>query len=123
MTTATAPDALKQLICRYDPQVFEVGRPEARIRLAGAAPEPFDVLLGAGPPQLVAADDGERPDALLTADPQTWSEIADDVRGGMAAYRAGRLRVRHDLHLGVGFLAARAACGLPPSTPPRGDCR
>ena len=29
----------------------------------------------------------------------------------MNAYRAGRLRVRHDLHLGVGFLAATSAGG------------
>jgi pimeloyl-ACP methyl ester carboxylesterase len=108
---ATPPDTLTQLIDRYDPQVFEVGRPQARIRLAGAASEPFDVLLGGGPPRLIATDDDRRPDALLSADPQTWSEIATDVRGGMAAYRAGRLKVRHDLHLGVGFLAATAAPG------------
>jgi pimeloyl-ACP methyl ester carboxylesterase len=60
---------------------------------------------------LVAADEEERPDAVLSADAQTWEEIAADVRGGMAAYRAGRLRIRHDLHLGVGFLAATAASG------------
>src|ERR1700722_7137194 len=106
MTTATAPEALEQLIGRYDPQVFEVGRSEARIRLAGAAPESFDVVLDGRAARLVAPDDGRRPDALLSADPQTWSEIATDVRGGMTAYRAGRLKVRHDLHLGVGFLAA-----------------
>jgi pimeloyl-ACP methyl ester carboxylesterase len=110
MTTAP-PDTLKQLVARYDPHVFELGRPEARIRLAGAAAEPFDVLLDGKPPRLVAADPDQRPDALLSADPQTWTEIAADVRGGMAAYRAGRLKVRHDLHLGVGFLAATAAPG------------
>lgn len=31
----------------------------------------------------------------------------------MNAYRAGRLRVRNDLHLGVGFLAATAGPGDP----------
>ena len=35
-----------------------------------------------------------------------WEEISRDVRAGMAAYRAGRLRIRENLHLGVGFLAA-----------------
>jgi pimeloyl-ACP methyl ester carboxylesterase len=111
MTTPPPPDTLKQLVDRYDPQVFEVGRHEARIRLAGAAAEPFDVLIDGEPPRLEAADPDQRPDALLSADPQTWTEIAADVRGGMAAYRAGRLKVRHDLHLGVGFLAATAAPG------------
>jgi pimeloyl-ACP methyl ester carboxylesterase len=45
-------------------------------------------------------------DATLTADEQTWERIASDVRGGMDAFRRRRLTVRHDLHLGVGFLAA-----------------
>ena len=36
----------------------------------------------------------------------TWDRIAADVRGGMDAFRARKLSVRHDLHLGVGFLAA-----------------
>ncbi|MDQ3729928.1 MAG: alpha/beta fold hydrolase, partial [Actinomycetota bacterium] len=46
------------------------------------------------------------PDAVLRANPEVWDEIASDVRAGMAAYRAGRLSIRHNLHLGVGFLAA-----------------
>jgi pimeloyl-ACP methyl ester carboxylesterase len=54
-----------------------------------------------------------RPDATLSADAETWSEIAEDVRGGMQAFRRGRLKIRRDLHLGVGFLAATAL--------PRGD--
>lgn len=58
MATKTPP-ALQQLIDRYDPEVFELGRATARV----------------------------------------------------PAYRSGRLRVRHDLHLGVGFLAATAAPG------------
>ena len=38
----------------------------------------------------------------------TWDAIARDVRGGMTAYRTGRLRIRRNLHLGVGFLVATA---------------
>lgn len=45
-------------------------------------------------------------DATLTADEEVWDRIAHDLRGGMDAYRAGRLVIRHNLHLGVGFLAA-----------------
>jgi len=51
---------------------------------------------------------GRTPDAELTADSETWSRIANDVRGGMEAFREGRLSVRRDLHLGVGLLAATA---------------
>jgi pimeloyl-ACP methyl ester carboxylesterase len=49
---------------------------------------------------------GARPDARLAADAATWRRIADDVRGGMEAFSRGRLKIRDDLHLGVGFLAA-----------------
>ncbi len=104
------PPSLEQLIGRYDPSVFELGRPSARVRLTGAGPESIDVLLSGRSARLVAAD-GERPDAVLRADEATWAEIARDVRGGMSAFRAGRLSVRHDLHLGVGFLAATAPPG------------
>jgi pimeloyl-ACP methyl ester carboxylesterase len=109
VSQATTP--LEQLIARYDPTVFDLGRPEARVRLEGPDLEAKDVLLDGHDPRLVPADTGKRPDAVLTADAGTWAEIAQDVRGGMAAYRSGRLRIRHDLHLGVGFLAATADSG------------
>jgi pimeloyl-ACP methyl ester carboxylesterase len=104
------PITLQQLVDRYDPEVFELARPSARIRLAGAGPEPVDAVLTGDGARLEPASPG-RPDALLSADEEAWNEIARDVRGGMDAFRAGRLRVRYDLHLGVGFLAATAAGG------------
>jgi pimeloyl-ACP methyl ester carboxylesterase len=98
-------------VTRYDARAFELARPRARVRLAGAGPEPFDVVLqGDAPPRLVPAG-RERPDALLEANPATWRSIVADVRGGMTAFRRGQLRVRYDLHLGVGFLAATAPGG------------
>jgi pimeloyl-ACP methyl ester carboxylesterase len=102
------PEALGELISRYDPRAFEVGRSRARIRLQGASPASFDVLLDGQRAKLVRAD-AHRPDALLEADPRTWATIAADLQAGMDAYRRGRLRIRRDLHLGVGFLAATAA--------------
>jgi pimeloyl-ACP methyl ester carboxylesterase len=107
-TAAAAPPALRQLVERYSPEVFELGRPHARIRLAGAGSLPFDVLLAGKTAKLVPADRGQRPDAMLRADPGTWRSIAQDLRGGMDAFRRGRLQVRYDLHLGIGFLAATA---------------
>ncbi|HEX8975485.1 MAG TPA: alpha/beta fold hydrolase [Solirubrobacteraceae bacterium] len=105
-----APEVLRVLLRRYDPEVFEVGRANARIRLEGAGERAFDLVLDGRQARLEAADGG-RPDALLHADPETWRQIAKDLRGGMAAYQSGRLRVRRDLHLGVGFLAATAGAG------------
>jgi hypothetical protein len=50
---------------------------------------------------------------VLTADADTWEEIAADVRAGMGAYRQGRLSVRRNLHAGVGFLAATSGATGP----------
>jgi pimeloyl-ACP methyl ester carboxylesterase len=101
------PDALVELVKRYDPRAFEVGRSSARIRLAGAGPEDYDVLLDGEHAKLMPAE-GRHADALLEADANTWARIAADVQAGMEAYRRGRLKIRRDLHLGVGFLAATA---------------
>jgi pimeloyl-ACP methyl ester carboxylesterase len=114
MTTTArtgAPEILRSLTERFDPSVFELGRRQARIRLAGASEVAYDVRLDGSHASLQPASGHGRPDAVLTADPATWSSIARDVRGGMDAFRSGRLRIRHDLHLGVGFLAATADTG------------
>jgi pimeloyl-ACP methyl ester carboxylesterase len=102
--------ALERLVARFDPSVFDVGRPVARLRIQAAdAPkdgtgETYEVLIEDGSARLTTSHGGA--EAILTADPGTWHEIADDVRGGMTAFRKGRLKIRRDLHLGVGFLAA-----------------
>ena len=108
--TATASSPAQRLVGRYDPELFTPMRENARIRLIGIDDDPdraeADVVFEADRAFLVAVEG--RADAILTADPQTWEQIAQDVRGGLDAFRAGRLRIRHDLHLGVGFLAATA---------------
>ena len=106
MAVTTASSAIERLVARYDPDVFDVGDREARVRLR--AERDWDVLVSDGGARLEPADEGRRPDAELTADERTWTRLADDLAGGMAAFRAGKLTVRHDLHLGVGFLAATA---------------
>jgi pimeloyl-ACP methyl ester carboxylesterase len=106
---------LDRLLARFDPEVFDVGRPVARLRIEDGGPTPQDVLIEDGRARI--AERSGAPDAVLSADRETWSQIAEDVRGGMQAFRRGRLRIRRDLHLGVGFLAATA---LPPS---RGEGR
>jgi len=72
------------LLRRYDPTVFELGRPTARIRLEGAAEHASDVILDGRTAELEAAG-RKRPDAILSADPETWRQMANDLRGGMPA--------------------------------------
>jgi pimeloyl-ACP methyl ester carboxylesterase len=107
-TMAAAPEVLHTLVERFDEEVFDVRDRKARVRLVVLGEGAWDVLLNADGAALLEAQEQRRPDALLTADRATWDSLERDVRGGMTAFRSGRLQVRHDLHLGVGFLAATA---------------
>src|SRR5947207_2624724 len=75
------PAALRALADRFDPRVFDLGRPQARLRLAVEGTGEWDALLRDGAIRLVDAD-GARPDAVLTADEATWREPAEDLAGG-----------------------------------------
>lgn len=99
--------ALERLVARFDPSVFDVGRPLARLRIECGEDGTHEVVIEDGSARITPPRSGGA-DAILSADRATWNEIADDVRGGMTAFRRGRLRIRSDLHLGVGFLAATA---------------
>jgi pimeloyl-ACP methyl ester carboxylesterase len=99
------PPSLTVLAERFEPEVMDVPEGSARIRLAVQGVGAWDALVSATGARLAPAD-GARPDAVLKADEDAWARIARDVRGGMDAFHAGRLRVRENLHLGVGFLAA-----------------
>jgi pimeloyl-ACP methyl ester carboxylesterase len=103
-----APPALRTLAGRFDPEVFDVGARRALLRLEGEGVGRWDVVLQDGAATVQETGDRE-PDARLIADAATWESVAADLRDGMAAFRAGRLTVRRDLHLAVGFLAATAA--------------
>jgi pimeloyl-ACP methyl ester carboxylesterase len=108
----SAPDtALDRLVERFDPEVFDVGRPQVRLRVEDGGPGARDVVIEDGSARLTPR--GGSPDAVLSADAETWKQIAEDLRGGMEAFRRGRLTIRRDLHLGVGFLAATASAQEP----------
>jgi pimeloyl-ACP methyl ester carboxylesterase len=109
-TAALAPDpVLQELVDRFDPELFWPMRSDARLRLTGGVEGARDVVF-AGDRAFLVAPAG-RADALLSAEPDAWAAVAHDLRGGLDAFRTGRLRVRRDLHLGVGFLAATADSG------------
>ena len=99
-----AGTALERLVGRFDASVFDVGRPMVRIRVEDGTEH--DVVLEKGTARIEATRGTA--DAVLSADADTWEEIAENLRGGMEAFRKGRLKIRRDLHLGVGFLAATA---------------
>ena len=99
-----AAAALEDLIGRFNPDDIDVPGDNARIRIEVVDGEDFDVVIEM-PEARIERADGDA-DARLTADARTWARIGDDLAGGMDAFRRGRLRVRDNLHLGVGLLAA-----------------
>lgn len=106
------PNSLRVLLDRFDMSAFDAPQGRARIRLTVVDDAQWDVLVNGGA-RVVAADARVAADAILTADRATWDQMAKDLRGGMDAYRAGRLVIRHNLHLGVGFLAATSGATGP----------
>jgi hypothetical protein len=104
MTATGHTLALQVLVGRYDRTAFEPEGSGARVRLAVAGGDAWDALLERGAARLERA--GGDADATLMADSRTWTAIAHDVDGGMRAFRSGRLAVRHNVHVGVGFVAA-----------------
>ncbi len=118
MTSATAtrartrvPAALQRLVERFDHQAFDLPGERAVIRLVTRDDGAFDVTVTRRRARL-GTSRGE-PDSILTADAATWETIADDVASGLQAFRRGRLQIRRNLHLGVGFLAATSGASGP----------
>jgi pimeloyl-ACP methyl ester carboxylesterase len=112
MTTATresgiAPtDGIASLAERFDADVMHLPGGRARVRLVVTGGRACDAVIAGRGLRLRDASASAEPDCVLTADPATWRKIAADMRGGMDAFRAGRLQIRGSLHVGVGFLAA-----------------
>jgi pimeloyl-ACP methyl ester carboxylesterase len=107
------PSPLRTLVGRFDATALELPPSGARVRVEVGDEGAWDVVLDEGGVSAVERANGARPDALLRADTATWEGIARDLRGGMRAFRAGRLSVRNDLGLGVGFLAATSGSDDP----------
>ena len=104
MLVTPTPQVFQTLAERYDSALFEPSGASRRVRLTVSGDASWDALLvDGGAHVLPAAGDA---DATLTADARTWGAIARDGSAGMRAYLSGRLAIRRNLHLGVGFLAA-----------------
>ncbi len=108
---SAAPDFVQTLVSRFDASVFDARKTRTRIRLGVSEEDGWDVIVADG--AATVTETNGRPDALLIADAETWRQIARDLRGGMGAFRLGRLSVRRNLHVGVGFLAATSGATDP----------
>jgi pimeloyl-ACP methyl ester carboxylesterase len=107
------PAGIAALAERFDAEAMDVPGGRARMRLEVAGGRAWDAVIDHGRLVLEEAADGTEPDAVLRADAVTWRQIAADVGAGMKAFSAGRLRIRRNLHLGVGLLAATARSAQP----------
>ncbi len=99
------PESLASLVARFDPDVIEIPSGSARIRLGVEGEPEWDAVITSHGADLFPAGE-EDFDAELIADEKTWKRIAEDIGFGMAAFSDSALKVRRNLHLGVGFLAA-----------------
>jgi pimeloyl-ACP methyl ester carboxylesterase len=105
------PGSLRKLVDRYDPSVFDARQRRTRIRLAVRGRDAWDVVIADGTATI--APSAARPDSVLSADAATWRRIAAGLGRGMEDFRSGRLSVRRNLHVGVGFLAATSGATEP----------
>src|ERR671936_49943 len=102
---AGRPQHLEALVERFDHEVMDVPGGKARIRMEIRGHGTWDVLIEGRKAKLKPPTE-DRPDALLSADPPPGQAIAKDTRGGIRAGGQGPLSIRHNMHLGVGLLAA-----------------
>jgi pimeloyl-ACP methyl ester carboxylesterase len=99
------PAPLRTLLDRLDASAMDFsGR--VHLRLMVEPDGAWDLTIRRDGARVRPADARRVPEATLSADLATWNGIAGDLAGAMDAFRAGRLVVRHNLHTGIGFLAA-----------------
>jgi pimeloyl-ACP methyl ester carboxylesterase len=104
---SAAPEPIQALVDRFDRDAFDMPRGRARVRLRVKGEERgWDLEVHAGRHRFIEERHGAEPNTEITADEATWRRAASDLQGGMDAFKAGRLTIRRNLHLGVGFLAA-----------------
>jgi pimeloyl-ACP methyl ester carboxylesterase len=101
-------NAVKTLAERFDPSVSDPPL-EARIRLV-AGDEAHDAVIGSFGARIEAAD-GAAPDAVIAGAADAWRRAAASPAGALDGLRRGGLRMRHNLHVAVGFLAGTAGGG------------
>ena len=98
------PDFLDELVDRFDPDGFDAPDGSARIRVRWNG-DARDVSIRGRSVHIRPPQNG-RADTLIEADESTWRAVARDTAAGLQAFGGGRLKMRGNLHVGVGFLSA-----------------
>jgi pimeloyl-ACP methyl ester carboxylesterase len=102
--------AVNTLAARYDASAADPPL-AARVRLVSGE-EVHDVVLEGSGARVVEAD-GARHDAIISGTPTAWRRAAEEPGGGLGQLRRGGLRMRQNLHVAVGFLAATSGDDRP----------
>ena len=103
-TAPVAPKFLDELVDRFDPEAFDAPEGSARVRVRWNG-DARDVSIRGKSVKIREPANG-RADTLIEADESTWRSIARDAGAGLSAFGGGKLRMRGNLHVGVGFLSA-----------------
>lgn len=98
------PEFLDDLVERFDPDGFDAPAGSARVRVRWNG-DARDISIRGESVQIRPPRDG-RADTLIEADERVWRELAQNAGAGLQAFGRGRLRMRGNLHIGVGFLSA-----------------
>ena len=99
-----APKFLDELVARFDPEGFDAPNGSARVRVRWNG-DARDVSIRGKSVKIREPANG-RADALIEADERIWKQLASDAGSGVQAFGTGRLKMRGNLHVGVGFLSA-----------------
>ena len=98
------PQFLDDLVERFDPEGFDAPNGSARVRVRWNG-DARDVSIRGSSVKIGEPRNG-RADTLIEADERTWRAVARDSASGLQAFGGGKLKMRGNLHLGVGFLSA-----------------
>src|SRR5688500_6053910 len=99
-----SPQFLDQLVDRFDPEGFDAPNGSARVRVRWNG-DARDVSIRGDSVRIRPPRDG-RADTLIDADERVWEQLAADAGAGLQAFGRGKLKMRGNLHVGVGFLSA-----------------
>ena len=99
-----APNFLDELVDRFDPEGFDAPNGSARVRVRWNG-DARDVSIRGTSVQIREPANG-RADALIEADERVWKQLAANAGTGVQAFGTGQLKMRGNLHVGVGFLSA-----------------
>lgn len=104
------PRFLDELVARFDPEGFDAPDGSARVRVRWDG-DARDVSIRGRSIRIRPPRNG-RADTLIEADERTWEAVTQESAAGVQAFGRGRLKMRGNLHVGIGFLSATS--GAPP---------